>query len=140
MDRAVNLSLIMIPAEIIGPVLALLLMLGGLCMVVGARKAAAGLITTAIALPFITVIVEALFNDLFAIIPTQYAQLVVWLVLGAIYLLIFGGLMSFLFGRHAWNEAKGNLLADAIKGVLRLMFSWQFLFLWIGLGIFFWWH
>jgi hypothetical protein len=86
------------------------------------------------------VIVEALFNDLFAIIPVQYAQLVVWLVLGTIYLLIFGGLISFLFGRHAWNEAKGNLLADAIKGVLRLMFSWQFLFLWIGLGIFFWWH
>lgn len=138
MDRAVNLALIMIPTEIMGPALALLLMLGGFCMVVGARKAATGLITTAITFPFIVVIVEALFNDFFAAIPAQYTQLAVWLVLGVSYLLIFGRLMSFLFGRRVWDDAKGNLLAYAIRRVFILAFSWQFLIIWIGLGIFFW--
>jgi hypothetical protein len=109
-------------------------------MVVGAKKASIGLITIAIALPFISVIVQALFNDLFAIMPPQYVQWVAWLLQGIIFVIILGGLMSFLFGQHVWNQAKGHLLAEAIIGVFRLAFSWQFLMLLIGLGILFLWR
>ncbi|MEQ1778973.1 MAG: hypothetical protein ABL863_10575 [Nitrosomonas sp.] len=140
MNRAINPTLMLIPAELLGQVLALFLVLGGICMVVGARKAATGLITTAIALPFISVIVQALFNDLFAIMPPQYVQWVAWLVQGIIFVIILGGLMSFLFGQPVWNQAKGHLLAEAIIGVFRLVFSWQFVMLLIGLGILFMWR
>ncbi|SER40719.1 hypothetical protein SAMN05421690_102438 [Nitrosomonas sp. Nm51] len=140
MNRAVTPTLMLIPAEMLGQILVLFLVLGGICMVVGAKRASSALITTAIALPFITVIVEALFNDLFAIIPAQHVQLVAWLLQGIIYFIIFGGLMGFLFGQYVWNQAKGHLLAEAIIGIFRLAFSWKFLMPLIGLSILFLWR
>lgn len=140
MNRAINPTLMLIPAELLGQVLAIFLVLGGICMVVGAKKASIGLITIAIALPFISVIVQALFNDLFAIIPPQHVQWVALLLQGIIFVIILGGLMSFLFGQHVWNQAKGHLLAEAIIGVFRLAFSWQFIMLLVGVGILFLWR
>ncbi len=140
MNRAINPALMLIPHEVLGQVLALFLVLGGICMVVGARRASAGLIVTAIAVPFVTVVVETLFSEVFAILPPQFVQFFAWLVLALVYLLILGALMSFVFGQHVWSEAKGHLLADAIKAILRLAISWPLLITWIGLAVFFWWH
>ncbi|MEQ1790258.1 MAG: hypothetical protein ABL857_07430 [Rickettsiales bacterium] len=140
MNRAINPTIMLIPHEMLGQILALFLVLGGICMVVGARKAATGLISIAIALPFITVVVEAFFNEFFAILPPQFTQLFAWLVLGLVYLLIFGTLMSFLFGQRVWDQAKGQLLADAIRGVLRLVISAPLLITCVvGLVAFLWW-
>ncbi len=140
MNRTINPMLMLIPPDVLGQVLAIFIVLGGICMVVGAKRAAVSLITIAIALPFISVLVEALFNDLFAILPAQNVQLLAWLIQGVVFLIILGGLMSFLFGQHVWNQAKGHILAEAIIAVFRLVFSWKFLMLAIGLGILFLWR
>jgi len=60
---------------------------------------------------------EAMFNELFAVLPPSLVRIVAWLVLGVVYLVIFGALMSFLFGEKTWENAKGHLLADSIKAV-----------------------
>ena len=138
MNRLTNPVLLLVPEEALGAVLVLFLVLGGICMMVGARRASIALIATAIAVPFITVVMEAMFNELFAALPPALVKIVAWFVLGVVYLVIFGALMSFLFGEKTWESAKGQLLADAIKGVLRIAFSWPLLFVWGALAAYFW--
>ena len=141
MERLVNPVLLLVPHEALGAVLLLFLVSGGLCMVVGARRAASGLIVTAIAVPFITVIVEAFFNELFAVLPLWLVQIVAWLVLGLAYLMIFGAFMSFVFGKAVWDGAKSHLLADAIGGVFRFLISWPLLLVWGAAAVYFlWWR
>ena len=138
MNRATNPILLLVPHEALGAVLLLFLTLGGLCMVVGARRASKGLIATAIAVPFITVIMEALFNELFSVLPPSLIKPVSWLILIVVYIVIFGALMSFLFGQRTWEAAKGQLLSDSIKGVLRIAVSWPLLVIWGILAAFLW--
>ena len=138
MNRLSNPILLLVPYEALGAVLILFLVLGGLCMVVGARRAATGLIATAIVIPFATVIIEALFNELFAALPPSLVKVVAWFVMGIVYLVIFGSLMSFLVGEEAWVHAKGQLLADSIKGLLRMAFSWPLLLVWGVLALYLW--
>lgn len=140
MNRAVGPSLMLIPDEMMGQILALLLMLGGVFMVVGAKRISAGLITTAITLPFLSMIIETFLNDLFAAIPAQQVQLVAWLVQGLLYLMIFGGIMGLLFGQSVWNQAKGHILAEAIIGIFKLIFNWKFIIAVIALSILFLWR
>ena len=130
----------LVPHEALGAVLLLFLVLGGLCKIVGANKAATGLILVALAVPFVSVVVEALFNELFAVLPPWLVQIVAWLVLGIVYAVIAGTLMSFAFGQRVWDETKAHLLAGAIKSVLRLAFSWPFLLVWVVLAIYLWWR
>jgi hypothetical protein len=128
----------LVPQEALGGVLLLFLVSGGICFIVGARKAGTGLIATAIAVPLVTVLVEAVFNEAFAVLPPRLAQIAAWIVLIIVYVAIFGALMSFLFGQKAWDGAKGNLLAGAIKGILRIAVSWPFLLVWSVLGVYLW--
>ena len=130
--------MMLVPQEALGGVLLLFLVLGGLCMIVGAKKAASGLITTAIAVPIVTVVIEALCNELFALLPPSLVKIVAWLVLIVTYIIIFGALMGFLFGQRAWDEAKGHLIADAIRGILRVTFSWPLLVVWGVLAVYVW--
>lgn len=130
----------LVPHEALGAVLLLFLVLGGLCRIVGAKKAATGLIVTALAVPFVTVIVEALFNELFAVLPLWLAQIVAWLVLILVYIIILGAFMSFAFGQKAWDKTRSELLASAIKGVFRLAFSWPLLLVWVVLAVYLWWR
>jgi hypothetical protein len=138
MNRVASPVLMLIPMEALGMLMAVMLVTGGLCMVIGARKAAGGLVTGAIALPFITLIMEVAFNELFAMLPDALVRPVAWLILGIIYLLAFGMGMRFMFGSRAWNGAKERLLADAIAGALRFAFSWPLLLVWLALGTYLW--
>jgi len=138
LNRLTNPILLLVPHELLGGVLLLFLILGGLCRIVGARKASTGLIATAIAVPLVTVVIEALFNELFAVLPPSLVQVVAWLVLIIVYVVIFGALMSFLFGQRIWEHAKGILLADAIKGALRIALTWPLLIIGVILAAFFW--
>ena len=105
------------------------------------KRINAWVIVTAIAVPFVTVVVEALFNELFAVLPLWLVQIVAWVVLGFAYLMIFGAFMSFVFGQAVWDGAKSHLLADAIGGVFRFLFSWPLLLVWAALAIYFlWWR
>ena len=138
MGRVTNPALVLVPHEALGAVLVLFLVLGGLCMVVGLRRAAKGLIITASATPFISVAVEALFNEFFAALPVELIRPVAWLVLAIAYLFVGGMLMSLVFGERVWTEAKAHLLADAVRGLFRLAFSWPLLLVWTALAIFLW--
>ena len=116
----------------------LFLVLGGICRIVGARRASTGLIAMAIAVPLVTVVMEALFNELFAVLPPSLVRIVAWLVMIVVYVVIFGALMIFLFGQRSWDEAKGHLLADSVKGVLRIAVSWPLLLVWVVLAAYLW--
>ena len=140
MNRVTNPILMLVPYEVLGSVLLLFLVLGGLCMIVGAKKAAYGLIATAVAVPFVSVVVEAIFTGLFSFMPPWMVQVTAWLILILIYIAIFAGLMSLLFGQRAWDHAKGHLLADAIKALARMAFRWQMIPLWLGLAALIWWR
>ena len=138
MNRLGNPILLLVPHEALGAVLTLFLVAGGLCMIVGARRAATGLIAAAIAVPFVSVVVEALFNELFAVMPPWLVQIVAWLVLALVYLIILGAFLSFVFGQRVWDETKSHLIADAIKGLFRLAFSWPMLLVWVALATYLW--
>lgn len=130
----------LVPHEALGAVLLLFFVLGGICRIVGAKKAATGLIAAAVAIPFVSVVVEALFNELFAVLPPWLVQIVAWLVLVLVYIIILGALMSFVFGQRVWDETKAHLLAGAIKGMLRFAFSWPLLLVWVVLAVYLWWR
>jgi hypothetical protein len=136
--KLTNAALMLVPEAALGTVLLLFMTLGGLCLVIGAKRQAIWLIATAIAIPLVTVLVEALFGELFAVMPPALVRVVAWLVLILTYLFILGALMGFLFGEHVWSDAKGHLLADAIKGILRIAVSWPMLVVWGVLAIYLW--
>ena len=136
MNRLTNPVLMLVPHELLGGFLLIFLVMGGICRIVGAKQASTSLIVTAIAIPFVTVVVEALFNELFAVLPLWLVKIVAWLVLVTVYLRIFGALMTLLFGQRVWGETKSHLLADAIKTALRIVFSWPLIFLWGALGLY----
>ena len=138
MNRLTNPMMLLVPHEALGGVLLLFLVLGGICRIVGAKRASTGLIAMAIAFLFITVVMEALFNELFAVLPPSLVKVVAWLVMIVVYIVIFGALMSFMFGQRTWDEAKGHLLADSIKGVLKIAVSWPLLLVWSVLGAYMW--
>ena len=140
MNRLANPVLLLVPHEALGAVLLLFLVLGGLCRVVGAKKASTGLIFAALAVPIVSVVVEALFNELFAILPPWLVRIVAWLVLVLVYIVIAGALMSLVFGQRVWDEAKSHLLADAIKGLLKLAFSWPLVPVWAVLIMYLLWR
>ena len=76
----------------------------------------------------------------FAVLPPPLVRIVAWLVLGLVYIIIAGALMSFVFGQRVWDEAKAHVLADAIKGLFRLAFSWPLLLVWAVLAVYLWWR
>ncbi|MBK6744830.1 MAG: hypothetical protein IPG66_18495 [Hydrogenophilales bacterium] len=133
-----ELVMLFFPSELIAYASVLAIMVGGACMIVGARKAAMSLIIFGISLPFVVALTEAVFNDFFAMLPEAYIKPVSWLIMGVTYLLMFGVLMKSLFGEKAWDQAKGELLADAIKGLFKLAFSKPLLIVWGVLGLYFW--
>lgn len=138
MNRLTNPMLLLVPHEALGGVLLLFLVLGGICRIVGARRASTGLIAMAIAVPLVTVVMEALFNELFAVLPPSLVRIVARLVMIVVYVVIFGALMIFLFGQRSWDEAKGHLLADSVKSVLRIAVSWPLLLVWAVLAAYLW--
>lgn len=138
MNRLTNPILLLVPHEALGAVLVLFLILGGMCRIVGARRASTILIATAIAVPFVTVVIEAIFNELFAILPPSLVKPAAWFVIAVVYIIIFGALMSSLFGERTWEHAKGQLLADSIQGLLRIALSWPLLLVWGVLALYFW--
>lgn len=138
MNRITEPLLLLVPDELIGSVLVLLIMLGGFCMMLGAKKTAMALIIMAISFPFISVLVEMVFSEFFAMLPEAYIKPASWLVVGICYLMMFGVLMKTFFGEKAWDQAKGELLADAIKWLLRKAFSLPMLIVWVGLVGYLW--
>lgn len=133
MTRITNPLLMVVPLELLGLMLAGMIVAGGLMMVVGARQGGVALVGTAIAIPLISVVVEALMNEVFTAVPEDLILPLAWLIMGVAYLMLFGALVTMLFGQKAVDQAKGELLASAAKGVLRLVFWWPLMLVWVPL-------
>jgi hypothetical protein len=76
--------------------------------------------------------VEALMNDLFAAVPDQWVKPLAWLIMGVAYLAVAVSLIVLLVGQKAWDNARGQLVADGLKQLLRLLFWWPVLVVWVG--------
>lgn len=132
MNRVTNPLLMIMPEAALWPLLTLMMMAGGLLMVVGARRAGIVLFVTAIAIPIITLFVELLLDSVFSAMPDSLVQPVAWLITAICYGMTAMALITLLFGQRAVDDAKGRLLADAVKGAFRLMFRWQIMLVWGG--------
>lgn len=123
MGNVSNLLFLLIPESLFGPMLLCLLVAGGLALILGFGKLGKSLIFTAIALPLVSVAVEALLNDMFMALPGWLVTPVAMLLMLTVYIMIGWALIKLVFGQKAIDEAKSHLLADAVKGVLRRIFT-----------------
>ena len=123
MNRLTNPILMVMPAELFGLLVIGMLVCGGLAITVGARKLGKSLVVGAIALPFIMLLVEALMNDLFALMPDFMIMPVAFLITVLAWLMFAWALLRLMVGQAALDNARGALLADSIKALARPLFS-----------------
>lgn len=123
MSTTTNLLFLLVPEELVGTLLLFMLIAGGFAFIVGARRAGKALVVSAIAFPFISVIVSALFNDFFEALPPSLMMPVALLLMAVLYVSIGWMIIKATFGQKAVDHAKGELLADGVRAALRLMFS-----------------
>jgi hypothetical protein len=123
MNTTTNILFLLVPEELVGSLLLFMLIAGGFAFIVGARRAGKVLVVSAIAFPFISVIVSALFNDFFATLPPSLVLPVAFLVMAVLYVSTGWMILKGIFGQKAVDHAKGELLADGVRAALRLVFS-----------------
>lgn len=123
MNTTTNILFLLIPEELVGTLLLFMLVAGGLAFIVGARRIGKALVISAIAFPFISVVVSALMNDFFASLPPDLVMPIALLVMVALYIAIGWMIIKAIFGQKAVDHAKGELLADGAKALIRLSFS-----------------
>jgi len=123
MNTTTNILFMLVPEELVGTLLLFMLIAGGFAFIIGARKAGKALVVSAIAFPFISVIVSALFNDFFAALPPSLVLPVAFLLMAVLYVSIGWMIIKGIFGQKAVDHAKGELLADGARAALKLMFS-----------------
>ena len=122
-----------VPPELLGLLVFAMIVLGGLMLVVGARQRGLALVGVAVAIPFISVVVEALMNDVFTMVPDALVLPLAWLIMGVAYVMLLAAFVKLVFGEKAVDHAKGELLASALKGVLRLLLWWPVMLAWMAL-------
>lgn len=123
MGSVSNVLFLLIPESLFGPMLLCMLVAGGLALILGFGKLGKGLIFTAIALPLVSFVFEAILNEMFMALPGWLVTPVAILLMLTVYLMIGWALIKIVFGQKAIQEAKGRLLADAIKSVMRRIFT-----------------
>ena len=123
MNTTTNILFLLIPEELVGTLLLFMLVAGGLAFIVGARRIGKALVISAIAFPFISVVVSALMNDFFASLPPDLVMPIAFLVMMALYIAIGWMIIKSIFGQKAVDHAKGELLADGARAAFRFFFS-----------------
>ena len=140
MNRITNPLLMLVPEESMPQVLVLMIMIGGLLMVVGARRSGLALVLTAISLPFITHIVEALMNHVFDAVPDWAVQPLAWALMAVAYLALAVSLIVLLVGERVWRDVKTQLAVRAIVGLFSLVFWWPAMLIWVPALAYFMWR
>lgn len=123
MNRFANPILMIIPAEMMGLLVTGMLICGGLAIVIGARKLGSKLVIGAIALPFIMLLIEALMDDLFAAMPDFLIMPLSFLITILVWILLGWAMLRLMFGQAVLDNARGILLADAIRAGARPVLS-----------------
>ena len=112
MNTTTNILFLLMPEELVGILLLVMLVAGGFAFIIGARRVGKALVVSAIACPSISVIVSALFNDFFAALPPALVLPVAFLVMAVQYVSIGWMIIMAISGQRAVDHAKGELLAD----------------------------
>ena len=123
MGQTTNLLLLLLPPELLIPFVTLMVMVGGLLIAVGARQKGAALVIAGVSLPIVMVIVEVLMTEFFMALPEELVTPVATAIMILLYAIIGWSLFKWVVGQKAIDEAKGQLLADAVKWLLRRVFS-----------------
>ncbi|MGH8498140.1 MAG: hypothetical protein ACRERV_04940 [Methylococcales bacterium] len=113
-----SLATWLVPEELISSILALSLVISGLLMMVGLRKAAMALIVFVLVTAFLPVF-DPVIEELVAVLPDW----VLILSLVAFVFMALKALTAWLFGEKASNQAWANVFVNAIVFVLRLPFK-----------------
>ena len=133
MNRITNPLLMVVPPELLGLLVAAMIVVGGILLVIGARQRGLALVALAVAIPFISVVVEALMNDVFTSVPDALVLPLAWLIMGVAYVVLLVALVRMVFGEKAVDHAKGELLTWMLKGLLRLLVWWPVMLVWVSL-------
>lgn len=127
MNRITNPLIMVLPEESLGLMIAGMLVVGGLLIAAGARRPGTALVVGAIAIPFVSVLVEAVLNDFFELLPPGLVQPIASMIMLWVYIAIAMAMVRLVFGDKAVEEAKGILLADAAKQIFKFLFWWPVL-------------
>jgi len=133
LNRITNPLLMVVPPELLGLLVAAMIVVGGILLVIGARQRGLALVALAVAIPFISVVVEALMNDVFTSVPDALVLPLAWLIMGVAYVVLLVALVRMVFGEKAVDHAKGELLTWMLKGLLRLLVWWPVMLVWVSL-------
>lgn len=112
------------PAESLASLYLLLLTLAGVLMIVGMRKTSLALIGMTV-MSMILPVFDPMFDSAFELLPDW----AFWLLVIVFGLGILRWAAEVFIGKDATNQAVGNLLSDAFKGLLALPFraiGWLF--------------
>lgn len=123
MNTTTNILFLLVPEELVGTLLLFMLVSAGFAFIVGARRLGKVLAISAIAFPFISVIVSALFNDFFAALPPALVIPVAFFIMAILYIMLGWMIIKGVFGQRAVDHAKGELLADGARLAFRALFS-----------------
>jgi hypothetical protein len=123
MNTTTNLLFMFMPEKYVGVMLLAMIVAGGFCYIVGLRQQGQTLVMTAIAFPIITVIISALMNDSFAIMPEWMVTPVAFLIMAVIYLAVAWIIVKAVLGQRVIDHIKAELVLGAIRSGTRLMFS-----------------
>lgn len=123
MGQTTNLAFLLLPEELLPYLVTLMVMAGGFLLMIGQRDKAIALVAAGLSLPVILLVVEAVMTDVFMALPEGMVGPVATVITVVLYASIGWSLLVWLVGRKAVDEAKGHLLADAIKWVLKKLFS-----------------
>lgn len=115
MNRFANTFLMIIPAGLLDLLVIGMLICGGVAMVVGARRLGGKLVLSAIALPFFMLLIEAIMDDVFAAMPDFLVMPVAFLITVVFWLMFGWAVLRVMFGQAVLDNARGILLADAIR-------------------------
>lgn len=121
--NALGPIMLLIPEELFGLLVVGILMAGGFAFIVGASKSGRALVTAAIALPILSMIAQAVVNDLFSFLPDWLVAPVAVILMLLCYALVVIATIKAVVGERAWDDTKGRLLADVIKWSFKKLFS-----------------
>ncbi len=121
-----------LPPSLAVPVATLLIMAGGFALVVGRRALGGSMILSAVLLvvmpAFDPVVEQAV--DVAIDTGTHLVRSWSWWAVTAVFvitaLLAFHAVVKFIFNKQVADHATGTLIADGVRGILRMLVVWPF--------------
>lgn len=139
MNRFTNPILMLLPPELLGPLIVGMLVVAGLAIMIGAHAFGRNLAAAAIFLPFVLVLVEVLMDEFFAAIPEVLIMPVAFAITAIFWAMLGWAFFRLFFSQAVIDHAKGILLADAIRAGARPLLARPFIVIALVIAAYFIW-